>query len=253
MLAPILDATKARIAALPPLGELEAAARGQAPTRDFAAALRADGLQVIAEIKRRSPSAGIITSELDAAVHAAAYVAGGAAAVSVLTEPAFFGGSLDDLRSVRATVDVPVLRKDFVLDAAQVWEARAVGADAVLLIVAALDRRMLEELLAVAAASGMAALVEVHTAEEADVALGAGAQVVGVNNRDLTTFVTDLSVAERVASRLPAQIVRVAESGVSDAAGAHRMRAAGYDAVLVGEALVRADDPARLVNELRAG
>ena len=253
MLAPILDATRARIAALPPLGELEAAARGQAPTRDFAAALRADGLQVIAEIKRRSPSAGIITSELDAAVHAAAYVAGGAAAVSVLTEPAFFGGSLDDLRSVRATVDVPVLRKDFVLDAAQVWEARAVGADAVLLIVAALDRRMLEELLAVAAASGMAALVEVHTAEEADVALGAGAQVVGVNNRDLTTFVTDLSVAERVASRLPAQIVRVAESGVSDAAGAHRMRAAGYDAVLVGEALVRADDPARLVNELRAG
>jgi len=252
MLAPILAATRERIASMPPLSELEALARLQDPAGDFAAALGGDGLQVVAEVKRRSPSAGAIATDLDPAALAAAYTAGGAAALSVLTEPRFFGGSLDDLRAVRQTVGVPILRKDFVLDPAQVWEGRAAGADAVLLIVAALDHRLLADLLAVTDAAGMAAVVEVHSETEVDVALAAGAGIVGVNNRNLTTFVTDLGVAERLAGVLGSGVVKIAESGVSDAAGARRMAAAGYDAILVGEALVRAGDPAALVAELRA-
>jgi indole-3-glycerol phosphate synthase len=251
MLAPILEATRRRVAALPPRGELEAAARARPPARDFASALTAPGLSVIGEIKRRSPSAGVIAADLRPETQAAAYVGGGAAAISVLTEPEFFGGSLEDLQAVRAAVSAPVLRKDFVLEASQVWEARAAGADAVLLIVAALAAPQLEELLAVAAAAGVAALVEVHTEAEAAAALAAGAEVIGVNNRDLTTFVTDLAVAERLAAQLPPGVVRVAESGVSDADGSRRMAAAGYDAILVGEALVRAPDPAALVHVLR--
>lgn len=251
MLTSILEATQQRVAELPPLHELEAAGRARPAARDFAAALSGPGLSVIAEIKRRSPSAGVIAADIQPAAQAAAYVAGGAAAVSVLTEPRFFGGSLEDLGAVRAAVSVPVLRKDFVLDPSQVWESRAAGADAVLLIVAALVAPQLEELLCVAAAAGLAALVEVHTAAEVDRALAAGAEIVGVNNRDLATFVTDLGVAERLADRLPAAVVRVAESGVSDAAGSQRMAAAGYDAILVGEALVRAPDPAALVHALR--
>lgn len=252
ILTAILEATRARIAALPPLDELEALGRAQPPPRDFAAALQGAGLSVIAEIKRRSPSAGVIAADIQPAAQAAAYVAGGAAAISVLTEPDFFAGSLEDLNAVRAAVGVPVLRKDFVLDPAQVWEARAIGADAVLLIVAALTAAQLGELLAVAEDAGLAALVEVHTAAEADAAIAGGARIIGVNNRDLTTFVTDLAVAERLSVRLPAGVVRVAESGVSDVAGSQRMAAAGYDAILVGEALVRAPEPAALVRRLRA-
>lgn len=252
MLDPILGSTRRRIAALPPLRDLEVASKHGPPARDFAAALRGEGLAVVAEIKRRSPSAGSLAGDLDPPRQAAAYQAGGAAAISVLTEPDYFAGSLADLRAVRDVVDVPVLRKDFVLEPAQVWEARAAGADAVLLIVAALDPLQLSELLAVTRAAGMAALVEAHTEGEADVALTAGADIVGVNNRDLATFVTDLTVAERVAARLPADVVCVAESGVSDVAGAGRMAAAGYDAILVGEALVRSPDPAALVAALRA-
>ncbi len=247
----ILQATRARIAALPPQPDLEAAAAAAPPVRDFAAALTVPGLSVIAEIKRRSPSAGPIAPGLDPAVQAAEYVAGGAAAVSVLTEPDFFDGSPEDLRRVRAAVAVPVLRKDFILDRRQILEARALGADAVLLIVAALDRAALTDLHAAAADVGLAALVEAHTATEAETALEAGATVVGINNRDLTDFRTDLGVAEQLAPLLEGAAVIVAESGVSDPAGAARMAAAGYDAILVGEALVRAADPAALLAALR--
>ena len=243
MLEPILETTRTRIAALPPLAELKARAGDQPPVRDFAAALTVGGLQVIAEIKRRSPSAGEMAPDLDPVGRAVAYEQGGAAAISVLTEPDHFSGSLDDLVAVRAAVAVPVLRKDFILNTAQMWEARAHGADAVLLIVAALAPSHLAELLSVAAETGLAALVEVHSPDEVGVAIGAGASIIGVNNRDLTTFHTDLGIAEAVAPMLIDTPVRIAESAVSDVAGAGRMAAAGYDAVLVGETLVTSGDP----------
>lgn len=220
--------------------------------RDFVGALRRPGLSVIAEIKRRSPSAGLLAGDLDPPDQARKYEDGGAAAVSVLTEPDYFAGSLADLEAVHDAVGLPLLRKDFIVEPVQVWEARAHGADAVLLIVAVLTDAELGELLAETRDAGIAALVEAHTAEEADRALAIGAGVIGVNNRDLTTFVTDLATAEAVAPRLGPDVVRVAESGVSDPASAARMAAAGYDAILVGEALVRAEDPAALIAALRS-
>lgn len=221
------------------------------PIRDFKAALATPGLSVIAEIKRRSPSAGDLDAELDPVQQAIRYVEGGADAISVLTEPNFFGGSLDDLRSVRAAVDVPVLRKDFTRNDAQILEARAAGADAILLIVATLTDDVLRDLLEFAESLGLTAIVEAHTHEEAARAVSVGASVVGVNNRDLHSFVTDLSVAEDAAHLIPASTISIGESGISDALGASRMARAGYDAILVGEALVRSDDPAGLVATLK--
>jgi indole-3-glycerol phosphate synthase len=248
----ILQATERRIAPLVDrIDEFVAAAALAAPARGFGTSLAAPGLQVIAEIKRRSPSAGELSAGLDPATQASAYVSGGAAAISILTEPDFFDGSLDDLRAVRAVCDVPLLRKDFTIHPVQIWEARAAGADAILLIVAALDDRSLAELIEVAAAAGVDALVEAHTLEEARRAEAVGARILGVNNRDLTTFVTDLATAERIGELITADVL-VAESGVSSPQGAARMAAAGYDAILVGEALVRADDPAALVTRLKA-
>jgi len=251
MLEPILETTRRRIEALPDLAGLRGRALEASPARDLAGALTAGGLQVVAEIKRRSPSAGALAPALDPVTQAVAYERGGAAAISVLTEPDHFSGSLDDLVAVRTAVGVPVLRKDFTLSPAQIWEARAAGADAVLLIVAALSDALLDDLLGVAAEAGVAAIVEVHTAGEAETAVAAGARIVGVNNRDLTSFHTDLAVAEQVAPLLSGVDVRIAESGVSDPEGAVRMAAAGYHAVLVGEALVRSGDPAGLVATLR--
>jgi indole-3-glycerol phosphate synthase len=252
MLDPIIETTRVRVEALRGREpELQRAAADAGPVRSLADALSAPGLSVIAEIKRRSPSAGDIRGDLDPVHRAHAYEQGGAAAISVLTEPDFFSGSLSDLEMVRGAVTVPVLRKDFVLDPVQVWEARAAGADAVLLIVAVLDRKALEECLAVSAAAGLEALVEVHTGPEAEVACDAGARIVGVNNRNLSTFRTDLSVAERLRKLLTENTVTVAESGIAQPADAARMAAAGYDAVLVGEALVRATDPGALVSALR--
>ncbi len=235
------------------LSHLRTVAEGREPARGLGAALSAPGLSVIAEIKRRSPSAGDIDAALDPVEQALSYVSGGADAISVLTEPHFFGGSLDDLEAVRAAVDVPVLRKDFTRNAAQVWEARAAGADAVLLIVAALDAGNLAALIAETRRAGMDAIVEAHTVAEVERAVLAGASIIGVNNRDLNTFVTDLSVAEDAASAIPDDAVSIGESGVSNVAGATRMAAAGYDAILVGEALVRAEDPAGLVRSLKGG
>lgn len=234
------------------LPELMERARRQPPARGFGRAIAGPGLSVIAEIKRRSPSAGVIAEALDPVSQAIAYEAGGAAAISVLTEPQFFGGSLGDLEAVRAAVTVPVLRKDFTVSPAQIWEARAAGADAVLLIVAALDDEALVSLVAVASEVGVDAIVEAHTIDEVRRAIAAQAQIVGVNNRDLATFETDLSVAEGAAGAIPDGVIRIGESGVSSAEGAARMHRAGYDAILVGEALVRHDDPGTFVAELRA-
>ena len=227
--------------------EVRAAAVRQDPPRDFVAALTTPGLSVVAEVKRASPSRGPIDADLDPATLAGEYCRGGAAAISVLTEPRHFLGSLDDLRRVRRAVDVPVLRKDFLLDPIQIWEARAAGADAVLLIVAALDDETLTGLLSETHASGMEAMVEVHNPIEVDRARAVGARVIAVNNRDLGTFQVDLGTAEMLAPLLKGAMVAVAESGIWTRADAHRMRAAGYDAVLVGESLVRAPDPGSLL------
>ena len=219
--------------------------------RAFGDALAAAGLQVIAEIKRRSPSRGDLNMGLDPVARAQSYEAGGAAAISVLTEPDYFAGSLRDLESVREAVSLPVLRKDFIVDPRQVEESRAAGADALLLIVAGLTELELATLLGECSVVGIEALVEAHSESEARIAVAAGAQILGVNNRDLNTFHTDLAVAERVAPELAGGRILVAESGVSDASGAARMVAAGYDAILVGESLVTADDPADLIAELK--
>jgi indole-3-glycerol phosphate synthase len=220
--------------------------------RPFGRALSGPGLGVIAEIKRRSPSVGDIDPDLDPVTQAVAYERGGADAISVLTEPHFFGGSLEDLRSVRAAVSIPVLRKDFTRNAAQIWEARAYGADAVLLIVAALTQDQLRDLLQTATDVGVDAIVEAHTVEEVERAVAANAAIIGVNNRNLRTFETDLSVAEDAAPNVPSQCLAIAESGVSTVEDAKRMAAAGYGAILVGEALVRHSDPQALVASLKA-
>ena len=232
--------------------DLEAAAGAAPTTRDFVGALRRadDSLAVVAEIKRRSPSKGELAPDLVPADTARAYEIGGAACLSVLTDRAYFGGDLDDLRAARAATALPVLRKDFTIDAVQLHEARAAGADAVLLIVAALDDPLMRDLHDAATALGLAVLVEAHDEAELDRALALGPRVVGVNARDLGDFGEDLSVGERLAKRIPAEIVAVAESAIRSVDDARRMAAAGYDAVLVGEALVRAADPARLVREL---
>lgn len=224
--------------------ELRAVAEGSPPTRGFAVALgaRVGEVGVVAEVKRRSPSAGPIRPELSPAEVARAYDVAGVAAVSVLTDAEFFGGALADLRAVRDAVALPVLRKDFVLAPVQLWEARASGADAVLLIVRILDDARLRDLLALAEDLGLDALVEIHNGTELDRALAAGARVIGVNNRDLATFRTDLGVALGLASSVPADRVLVAESGIRTAADVDRLGAAGVDAVLVGESLMRADD-----------
>jgi indole-3-glycerol phosphate synthase len=236
------------------LSDRELAARAAAAPRPlpFEAGLSARGgpVRVIAEVKRASPSAGAIDAGLDAPAQARRYAGAGAAAISVLTDGPGFGGSLDDLRAVRAAVDVPLLRKDFVLDRYQLLEARAAGADAALLIVAALPEDLLRRLLADCGELGLAALVEVHDLGEAELAVRAGARIVGVNNRNLHTFVVDLATSEQVLPALPAGVKGVAESGVRTPADAARLRRAGAANLLVGEALVRAPDPARLLREL---
>ncbi len=235
-----------------PERELAARAKDAPAPRAFEAALSPRGgpARVIAEVKRASPSAGAIREGLDAAAQARAYAAAGAAAISVLTDGPGFGGSLADLAAVRATVEVPLLRKDFVLERYQLLEARAHGADAALLIVAALEPGTLRRLLDACGELGLAALVEVHDAPELDVALGAGARIVGVNNRNLATFAVDLAVSEALLPRLPAGVRGVAESGVRTADDARRLRRAGAANLLVGEALVRAADPGALLREM---
>ncbi|MCP2338216.1 indole-3-glycerol phosphate synthase [Actinomadura rupiterrae] len=234
------------------LDDLKArAAKAPAP-RDALAALRAPGVGVIAEVKRSSPSKGALAAIADPAALARDYEAGGAKVISVLTERRRFGGSLDDLAEVRATVDIPVLRKDFIVTSYQLWEARAYGADVALLIVAALEQDALVSLVERAESIGLLPLVEVHTEEEVDRAVDAGAKVIGVNARDLRTLKVDRDTFGRVAPRVPAGVVKIAESGVR---GPHDLLAyasSGADAVLVGESLVIGRDPRSAVADLVA-
>jgi indole-3-glycerol phosphate synthase len=204
---------------------------------------RADRINVIAECKRRSPSRGVLRGEYDPVAIARSYAAAGAAAISVLTEPAFFDGSLAHLAAVRAAVDIPVLRKDFVVSEYQLLEARVAGADAVLLIVAALQPRELRELLVRADAWGLEALVEVHTLEELSPAVDAGARIIGVNNRNLRTLAVDVHASEGLIERIPKDVVAISESGLRTPADLARLRALGYGAFLIGERFMTAEDP----------
>jgi indole-3-glycerol phosphate synthase len=232
------------------LDEIKAHAAAAPPARDALAALQAPGVGVIAEVKRRSPSAGALARIDDPAALAVEYEAGGARMISVLTEQRRFGGSLDDLDAVRARVQVPVLRKDFVVGSYQVHEARAHGADVVLLIVAALEQNVLIGLRERVESLGMTALVEVHTEDEASRAVDAGARVIGVNARNLKTLTVDRSTFERIAPGLPTDVVKIAESGVRSPLDLIEYAAAGADAVLVGEGLVTTADPRHAVAEL---
>lgn len=233
-----------------PLDEIKARAAAAPPALDALAALRAPGVGVIAEVKRSSPSKGPLATIADPAALAAEYQSGGARMISVLTEQRRFGGSLADLDAVRAAVRVPVLRKDFVVGSYQVHEARAHGADVILLIVAALEQNVLIGLRERIESLGMTALVEVHTEDEASRALDAGARVIGVNARDLTTLDVDRSAFERIAPGLPSDVVRIAESGVRGPLDLIEYAAAGADAVLVGENLVTTADPRQAVADL---
>ena len=230
------------------------AAAAAPPPRGFTAALRAssDRIAVIAEVKRRSPSKGALAADLDPAETAAAYVEGGAACLSVLTDEEHFGGSAADLQAARAAVDVPVLRKDFTVDPRDVADARAMGADAVLLIVAALDDGELRDLHELAVELGLDVLVEVHDEPELDRALAVGADLIGVNQRDLRTFEVDHERAVRIGQAMPAGVVRVAESGIRGPDDAAALADAGFHAVLVGESVVTAGDRAASVAGLRA-
>ena len=236
--------------ALVSLAEVKCHAAAADPPLDAFAALCAPGVAVIAEVKRRSPSARSLAPIKEPGVLAAQYAEGGARVISVLTEERSFGGSLHDLRAVRAAVDIPVLRKDFVVSSYQVHEARAHGADLVLLIVAALRQNELVGLRERIESLGMTALVEVHTEEEASRAVDAGARVIGVNARDLKTLNMDRSVFERIAPGLPSDIVKIAASGVRDRHDLITYAAAGADAVLIGEGLVTAADPRQAVADL---
>lgn len=231
-------------------GDLARAARAAAPAPSFAAGLRRPDVAVIAEVKRRSPSAGVLRSELDAAVRAAEYVRGGAAAVSVLTDPEYFGGTVSDLAAVAAAVRVPVLRKDFIVEELQLVEARAAGASAVLLIARVLGARRLELLSREARALGLETLIEVHTADERDAALAAQPDVIGVNSRDLDTFRIDPEAAARLLAAVPPGVTTVAESGIELRADVERVAGTGADAVLVGTALSRAANAADAVRAL---
>jgi indole-3-glycerol phosphate synthase len=229
-------------------------ARAMPEPRGYRRALEATSareLAVIAEVKRRSPSKGDLAASLDPAQVASAYARGGAACLSVLTDEAWFGGSADDLRGARQAVDLPVLRKDFTVDPRDVARARVMGADAVLLIVAALDDNELADFHAIAGELGLDALVEVHDEAELERALAIGADLVGVNQRDLVTFEVDTERAVRVGAAMPDGVLRVAESGIRDQDDARRLVDAGFHAVLVGESVVTAADPAQSVADLR--
>lgn len=238
----------ARRAAVPD-DELAARAPRRAE-RPFAAALSAPGMSLIAELKRASPSRGAITPDARAGEVVANYARAGAAACSILTEPDHFGGRLEDLVDARAAAGIPLLRKDFIVDEYQLLEARAAGADAALLIVAALTAERLAALIAAADAVGLDALVEVHDLAEVDVAVRAGAGIIGINNRDLATLEVDTETAHRLRPALPAGVISVAESGITSREDVARLERGGVDAILVGETLMRAGDPVRTVAEL---
>jgi indole-3-glycerol phosphate synthase len=237
-------AARKRLRPLPPLPGL------LSESRSFAAALRAPGVAFIAEIKRKSPSGGELRPGASAAELAAMYKSAGAAALSVLTDAAYFGGTDDDLVTARHVSGLPALRKDFVVDPYQIYEARALGADAVLLIVRALSDPLLRELIDLTRGLGIEALVEAHSAREVERAIQACARIIGVNNRDLDTLATDVSLAPRLRSMVPPECVYVAESGISQPEQVAELLAAGVDAILIGESLLRSPDPGLLLRSL---
>jgi indole-3-glycerol phosphate synthase len=249
----ILTGVRADLAerqSIAPLEQLKRAAIRASPPRDAIAALRGEGVAVIAEVKRASPSKGALAAIADPAALAIDYEAGGASVISVLTEGRRFGGSLDDLAAVRDVVQVPLLRKDFVISSYQLWEARAYGADMALLIVAALEQNALVSLVERASSIGLVPLVEVHEEAELHRALDAGAQVIGVNARNLATLEVDRTIFARLAPQIPEEVVKIAESGVRGPHDLLAYAAAGADAVLVGESLVVGKDPRSAVADL---
>lgn len=254
----ILEATRARVAAerrSRTFNDLDREASGIPEARDFTGVLQGQPVSLIGEFKRRSPSRGVIRMDLEPAATAAAYQDGGASAISVLTEPEFFSGSAQDLQAARSACDLPVLRKDFMLDPYQVVQSRVWQADAVLLIAAALaDQGLLAEMLAAAREYGLAALIEIHDEAELGRALELGPelgpQLIGVNQRNLSTFEVETGLAVKLRPKIPADVVLVAESGIASRAQMQELQGAGVDAVLVGEALMRSADPARAVSEL---
>jgi indole-3-glycerol phosphate synthase len=249
----ILDARRAAVdhrKRVLPETALKYGVKAASPLRDFAAALSRDGLNVIAELKPASPSRGVIRDPFDPVALAQSLTAAGAAALSVLTEPEFFGGSLKNMRDARKEITAPVLRKDFIFDSWQVWESRANDADSFLLIVAALDDLLLRELMSLGHELGMEPLVEVHTTAELERAMAAGARIIGVNNRDLRTLDVRLETSLKLIELIPEDRIAVAESGLSTHADLVRLRGAGFDAFLVGEHLMRADDPAAALGDL---
>ncbi len=253
LLGPILDAVRQGLEQRKqerPLEEIESGLKGLPAPRDFASALRNGGFGVIAEIKRASPSKGWLRQDLDTVELARSYVRGGACAISVLTESRFFRGSLGHLAAVRDAVSLPVLRKDFILEPYQVYESRYYGADALLLIAGILAPRVLRRLIELTGQLGMTPLVEVHDEVELRRVLEAGARVIGINNRNLEDFTVDLGTTLRLLPLMPPDVLVVSESGVSTKEQASRLRAAGINGILVGEALVTSDKPEEKIKEL---
>ncbi len=237
-----------------PLDRILSTAPTPGGRRDFSAALsRPDRINVIAEFKRRSPSKGVLRTDLHPVRAAQAYEIAGAAALSVLTEEEYFSGTLDDLQQARSATLLPALRKDFIVDPYQVWESWIAGVDALLLIVAVLSDGELKGLIATAAETGLDVLVEVHNADEIGRALAAGARVIGVNNRDLATFEVSLDTSLSLAGNIPDDVLAVAESGITSGSDVRRLRDAGFDAFLVGEHLMVAPDPAAALEALLEG
>jgi len=236
-----------------PLEELKRIASEQSPPLDFASALRSNHIQLIAEVKKASPSRGVIRPDFNPVEIAQTYASNGASAISVLTEGRYFQGSLNHLREIRNALGskrLPLLRKDFIYDPYQVYESRAYGADSLLLIVAILKPEKLKELLQLSQQLGMSCLVEVHNEAELQIALRSGAEIIGINNRDLTTFTVDLSTTERLRPLIPPDRIVVSESGIKDRSDMEKMREWGVDAVLIGESLVSAPNIAAKMKEL---
>jgi len=236
-----------------PLAELQRVALEQLSPLDLASALRGDRIQLIAEVKKASPSRGIICPDFNPVEIAQTYASNGAAAISVLTEAKYFQGSLNHLRDIRKALGnkrLPLLRKDFIYDPYQVYESRAYGADSLLLIVAILSSEQLEELLGLSHELGMSCLVEVHNEAELEIALNSGARIIGINNRDLTTFTVDLTTTKRLRPLIPQDRIVVSESGIKDRSDIEKLREWGVDAVLIGESLMSAPNIANKMKEL---
>ncbi|SPF32025.1 Indole-3-glycerol phosphate synthase [Candidatus Sulfopaludibacter sp. SbA4] len=253
ILARIVAKKREELARVAPMEQWEREAEVRhSSRRDFQAALRARTPAIIAEVKKASPSKGVLSRDFDPVRIATAYQRGGAAALSVLTDESFFQGSLADLETARSAVSLPVLRKDFTLANAHILEAAAHGADAILLIAAILHEREIRDFREAAARYSMAALVEVHNRRELDIAIAAGSEIIGVNNRDLVTFEVTLETSLRLAEHIPAGAVKVSESGIHDARDIAKLRAAGFTVFLVGERLMKSDDPAAALQQLVA-